>query len=146
MYCIPCILNPRERCVLYSVYSQSVRDVCILCILCILCIQIPGVYAALFEKVVACVCVCECELDATGVALSQIDKRSPCGTIRCKASDWSRKCVLTGEMCLSTENIRKALLARQTQEKERIPRDKHSFHGRDYREPQHALAVSQSIK
>ena len=85
------------------VYSQSARNVCILCILCILCIQIPGVYAALFEKVVACVCVCECELDATGVALSQIDKRSPCGTIRCQASDWSRKCVLTGEMCLSTE-------------------------------------------
>ena len=27
----------------------------------ILCIQIPGVYAALFEKVDACVCVCECE-------------------------------------------------------------------------------------
>ena len=26
-----------------------------------LCIQIPGVYAALFEKVVVCVCVCECE-------------------------------------------------------------------------------------
>ena len=71
----------------------------------ILCIQIPGVYAALFEKVVACVCVCECELDATGVALSQIDKRSPCGTIRCQASDWSRKCVLTGEMCLSTEKV-----------------------------------------
>ena len=56
-----------------SVYSQSARDVCILCILCI---QIPGVYAALFEKVVACVCVCECELDATGVALSQTDKHN----------------------------------------------------------------------
>jgi len=49
-------------------------------------------------------------------------------------------------MCLSAEDIRNALLARQTEEKERIPRDKHSFHGRDYREPQHALAVSQSIK
>ena len=94
-----------------------------------LCIQIPGVYAALFEKVVACVCVCECELDAAGAALSQIDKRSPCGTIRCQASDWSRKCVLTGEMCLSTEAQAQALSTR-----------------RDYREPQHALAVSQSIK
>ena len=40
-----------------------------------------------------------------------------CGTIRCQASDWSRKCVLTDEMSLSTENIRKVLLARQTQEK-----------------------------
>ena len=33
-------------------------------------------YAALFEKVVACVCVCECELDAAGAALSQIDKHN----------------------------------------------------------------------
>ncbi len=32
-----------------------------------------------------------------------------------------------------------ALLARQTQDKERIPRDKRSLHERDYREPQHAL-------
>ena len=55
VYSILCILNPRERCVFDSVYSQSAREVCILCI------QIPGVYAALFEKVVACVCVCECE-------------------------------------------------------------------------------------
>ena len=30
------------------VYSQSARDVCILCILCI---QIPGVYAALFDAI-----------------------------------------------------------------------------------------------
>ena len=27
------------------------RDACILCILCILCIQIPGVYAALFDAI-----------------------------------------------------------------------------------------------
>jgi hypothetical protein len=44
-----------------------------------------------------------------------------------------------GEMCLYTENIRNALLTRQTQEKEGIPRDKRSFHGRHYREPQLAL-------
>ena len=27
------------------------RDACILCILCILCVQIPGVYAALFDAI-----------------------------------------------------------------------------------------------
>jgi hypothetical protein len=76
--------------------------------------------------------VCECEFDATGVALSQTDKHN-------MRHYSSRKRVLTREMCLSTENIRNALLARQTQEKERIPRDKRSLHGRHYREPQHAL-------
>ena len=78
-----------------------------------------------------------CALEATSVALSlRLTEVVAC--VRAQR--------LTGEMCLSTENIRNALLARQTQEKERIPRDKRSFHGRDYREPQHALAVSQSIK
>ncbi len=84
----------------FSYQCVDARDACILCILCILyilCIQIPGVYAALFDAIGrgrACggarcvsqknltrVCVCECELDATDVALSQIDKRSPCDVI-----------------------------------------------------------------
>jgi hypothetical protein len=47
--------------------------------------------------------------------------------------------LLARERCLSAENTRNAVLARQTQEKERIPRDKRSFHGRHYREPQLAL-------
>jgi hypothetical protein len=64
-------------------------------------------YAALVEKVVACVCVCECELEATGVALSQTDKHN-------MRHYSSRKRVLTRERCLSAENIRNAVLARQT--------------------------------
>ena len=39
-----------------------------------LCIQIPGVYAALFEKVVGCVWVCECELDAAGYGIFNIER------------------------------------------------------------------------
>ena len=90
--------------------------------------------------------MCECELDVAGVAQHGNQQAQSAARFEAIGIDWSRKRVLTGEMCLSTENIRNALLARQTQEQERIPRDKHSFHGRDYREPQHALAVSQSIK
>ena len=48
--------DARDACIVFRVFSIRARGV-----YSILCIQIPGVYAALFEKVVARVCVCGCE-------------------------------------------------------------------------------------
>jgi hypothetical protein len=71
--------------------------------------------------------VCECELDVAGVAQHGNQQAQSAARFEAIGIDWSRKRVLAREMCLSAENTRNAVLARQTQEKERIPRNKALF-------------------
>ena len=94
-------------------------------------------------------CLCECEFDAAGAALSQIDKHNmrhysmPSKRLVAEMRADGRDVSLHRK---HTEGLTRSTDAGEGVQKERIPRDKHSFHGRDYREPQHALTVSQSIK
>ena len=59
------------------------------------------------EAFYQCVCVFSIRLGSACIRARCVYSESAriCGTIRRHASDWSRKCVLTGERCLSAEKV-----------------------------------------